>query len=547
MGTVAVDPSEVQSINVDPSEVQDAPKDSALSRTGSNYWEQVNPVAQYKAIGDTLYGLATPPLQTLSKVGEANDAPRMRAIQDFKKGDYTSGIGHGIDWLLNAVPGVGSTVMKASDQWEAGDHAGAVGTFGGLLTNLIATPKIAGKAVDVANVVAKDPKAISNALETAATGTKGAAKGAVQGLTAMNGMRYGLPIPDVAAGTLAGRYAGEALGGLVGAPKIGEAVGTAIGAASPVVRGAYRGAKEALGNLAARRALVEEANASAQHAAYDAANAIHREIYPDGIPPSRQLPPASQTQMGPVPPPSVGNIDYTPPNIPASATTVRVTSGPLGSPQPASAPVSAPVPPETQATPALPIAPNEMVTRDEIAQSKSIVKTPKKTYPELDNDDKIRVERAYAGLHGLPSSLASPVTRVTTADELAAQRANSQPAAGTPQESAPVAPAPEPEPVAEPTAETPSEPLPESSPEPTQAPAKTRSDYHDDVFDQGRQAGLITGTGSHTNYVALKAESANVTKNGKPMKSLRDLDADEMKALAEHVKNKFNSTPSTGQ
>ena len=59
-----------------------------VGHAASNWWDQVNPIEQYKAVGDTLEGIMTHPGQTLTKIGAANDAPRVAAVDAFKRGDY---------------------------------------------------------------------------------------------------------------------------------------------------------------------------------------------------------------------------------------------------------------------------------------------------------------------------------------------------------------------------------------------------------------------------------------------------------------------------
>src|ERR1700722_16798779 len=81
--------------------VPETEQPSAVSRAASNWWHAVNPIEQYKAVGDTLYRLGTHPLQTLSEIGSANDAPRVAMVDAFKRGDYTEGVRHGLNWLLN--------------------------------------------------------------------------------------------------------------------------------------------------------------------------------------------------------------------------------------------------------------------------------------------------------------------------------------------------------------------------------------------------------------------------------------------------------------
>ncbi len=126
-----------------------------LGHAASNWWDQVNPVKQLQGIGDTIRALATHPQQTLTQMGSANDAPRAAAVDAFKRGDYVEGIRHGVNWLLNAIPGVGSTMEKASDEAQHGDLAGGIGTTLGVATNL-AMAKGLPKSVPLGPRVATD-------------------------------------------------------------------------------------------------------------------------------------------------------------------------------------------------------------------------------------------------------------------------------------------------------------------------------------------------------------------------------------------------------
>ena len=128
---------------------------SALSSAVGNWWDQVNPVKQLQGIGDTIRALATHPRQTLTRIGSANDAPRAAAVDAFKRGDYVEGVRHGVNWLLNAIPGVGSTMEKASDEAQHGDLAGGIGTTLGIATNL-ALAKGLPKSVPLGPRVATD-------------------------------------------------------------------------------------------------------------------------------------------------------------------------------------------------------------------------------------------------------------------------------------------------------------------------------------------------------------------------------------------------------
>jgi len=140
-----------------------APQGSALSRFASNFWEKGgNPVQNYKSLGTTLYNLVTDPKQTLTQIGDDQDIPRQRAAAAFEKGDWGQGLIHGLYWLANAIPGVGTALDDAGVQAAKGDVAGAAGATAGLVTQLEtgrALPKAMEAAPRIANAAALAAKA----------------------------------------------------------------------------------------------------------------------------------------------------------------------------------------------------------------------------------------------------------------------------------------------------------------------------------------------------------------------------------------------------
>lgn len=387
---------------------------SSASRLVSNYWQQVNPVAQYKALGDTLSKIVTHPLQTLTDIGTANDAPRVAAADAFKRGDYVEGVRHGVNWLLNAVPGVGSTMENASDKAQSGDVAGGVGTMLGVATNLAVLPKLGGKILDVAT----EPDALQNAAtavkegaETVGTATKGAAQGAFQGATGLH-RRFGVPVPDVATGAAVGGAAARAVG-------LPHELGAAVGATAPIVKGAYSGIREALATLATKRAAAAQEAADAIRSMATPEVAEEAASGPLTIPESRQLPPASQTQVGPANAIAGGadTIQYQPPTIPAGASgpipTDPVTGRPMDRTYPVeNATLDAQVP-ELQAASAQtpPVDPQERVSLDDIAKG-----IAGRKFSELSKQQQEFAQRAYDEIHAEITAKATGDTAVGTSD-----------------------------------------------------------------------------------------------------------------------------------
>jgi GNAT superfamily N-acetyltransferase len=182
------------------------------------------------------------------------------------------------------------------------DPVGAVQTYGNLARGGVAA---LGAAVP----------AVADATKAVAEGAKGAATGAAKGAVApteLSGRFRGIPfsvgtkVPASVSGGVSGGIAGHYLAGTAG-----MAVGATVGAAVPIIKGGIQGAREALANLAAKRAAAADALSAVQDAQQTAADAIKA----TPAPPGRQLPPASTPIVaGPVsaPPDTSGPIPTDP-------------------------------------------------------------------------------------------------------------------------------------------------------------------------------------------------------------------------------------------
>jgi hypothetical protein len=179
--------------------VSSQPDAGPVSRAASSFWQTVNPASQYAALGNSLYNLVTHPINTLTQVGKDNDAPRVAAKEAFDRGDYTEGVRHSVNWLLNAIPGLGSQMEKASDQAQAGDVAGGIGTTLGVGTNLA----LASKSPAIIEAAPRVAKAAGSGVVAAAPKVAGGAAmiGAGEVLGKVPGMewpaRIGLGYPGV--------------------------------------------------------------------------------------------------------------------------------------------------------------------------------------------------------------------------------------------------------------------------------------------------------------------------------------------------------------
>lgn len=141
----------------------DSPKsfgDHLLS-AASNFWDQVNPVKLAQGMADTVLDLKG----TAKNYNAQQNEIFQKAVDSYKAGDYSSAMQHGLHYLINGVPGVGSTLDSASEQAKAGDIGGALGKTAGLATVLIGTPKIPEMAGKVADTVESARDLASRALQ----------------------------------------------------------------------------------------------------------------------------------------------------------------------------------------------------------------------------------------------------------------------------------------------------------------------------------------------------------------------------------------------
>lgn len=163
MADITVDPSEVHSIEVDPSQVsavQEEPHGflQSAQHAIANWWDQVNPVKNAQGLAETV----AHPLDAIKAYGAANSELAHKAQESFKKGDYSEGLRHSLSYLLNGLPGVGTTLDEAGTKTGTGDISGGVGETAGLATNILA------------------PELVKGASAAIPVSAKGAAKAAVQ-------------------------------------------------------------------------------------------------------------------------------------------------------------------------------------------------------------------------------------------------------------------------------------------------------------------------------------------------------------------------------
>lgn len=94
-------------------------------------WENANPITPMKAMGETVIGLATAPKETTRAVvggyGQQTEQIAREAEEAFKKGDYTTGAIKTFYWLLNGIPGIGSSLNDAANEFSRGEYGKGFG------------------------------------------------------------------------------------------------------------------------------------------------------------------------------------------------------------------------------------------------------------------------------------------------------------------------------------------------------------------------------------------------------------------------------------
>lgn len=86
-------------------------------------WQQVNPIAGAAALGQ----VALHPVQTVRAYGQENQRLFDDAAAALKKGDYSHAALKGLYYLLNGIPGLGSSLDQASTELAHGDYGKGIG------------------------------------------------------------------------------------------------------------------------------------------------------------------------------------------------------------------------------------------------------------------------------------------------------------------------------------------------------------------------------------------------------------------------------------
>jgi hypothetical protein len=170
-----------------------------LVDAAKSFWQTVSPVAIAKGLNDTL---KQSPSDTAKAYGEQNAAILKNAKDAWERGDHSSAIAHGVNYLLNGIPGVGATLDQAQMESERGDVGAALGRTGGLGAVAL-VPHIPGAVsatADAAKALVTNPRFLRGAGGVLGAGT-GEAIGHAVGVPGVGGF----------AGGFAGREIGAAL------------------------------------------------------------------------------------------------------------------------------------------------------------------------------------------------------------------------------------------------------------------------------------------------------------------------------------------------
>lgn len=108
----------------------------AAKHAVKNWWEEVNPVAQLQGLSTAIMH----PLDALKGMGEAQDAVRLKAVDAFKRGDYSEGAAAALHYL---IPVLGPALEKRAEQARSGDVVGALAGTGGIATNVFGPGEVA--------------------------------------------------------------------------------------------------------------------------------------------------------------------------------------------------------------------------------------------------------------------------------------------------------------------------------------------------------------------------------------------------------------------
>lgn len=125
---------------------------SATGRFLSNLWQHVSPSALLNTITSPTQAV-THPIATAQAIGQDNTDLYNKAKSAFDRGDYVEGAFTGLNYLLNGIPGLGSSIQKLQEQGRSGDIAGEAGGSLGVGLNIAATAKAPDIAVKAAEAL----------------------------------------------------------------------------------------------------------------------------------------------------------------------------------------------------------------------------------------------------------------------------------------------------------------------------------------------------------------------------------------------------------
>ena len=119
-------------------ETEDEKQLGAPARAIYSLGEQLNPVT--KLMG--LVSAAEDPVGTVKGIGAANEDLARKAMKSFGEKRYVDAATQGINYIANAIPGLGSSIEAQQEKIRKGDIAGGMAGSLGVGVDLAVTPKV---------------------------------------------------------------------------------------------------------------------------------------------------------------------------------------------------------------------------------------------------------------------------------------------------------------------------------------------------------------------------------------------------------------------
>lgn len=127
-----------------------APAPKAGKTTGQQVRDLIYETQKPINPGEILSGVGTlvttDPRDTVKSIGASTQAIYERAAESFRKGNYGEAAMHALYYMLNGIPGLGTTLESAADDMKAGDYGSGMGKGMGMGLSF-ALPKVVDAAL----------------------------------------------------------------------------------------------------------------------------------------------------------------------------------------------------------------------------------------------------------------------------------------------------------------------------------------------------------------------------------------------------------------